>query len=204
MKKLKEHWEQVYGEKQINEVSWYQPKPETSLDFINDFELNKDEKIIDVGGGDSFLVDHLLSSGFTDVTVLDISETAISRAKERLGKKADKITWIVEDAASFRPKHTYKLWHDRAAFHFLTEEDQIKNYLESLDKAVAKGGYVIMGAFSEKGPEKCSGIPVKQYSLHEMNDLFKDKFETLECKNIDHITPSKSVQNFTFCTFKKL
>lgn len=204
MKNIKEHWEKIYKTKQPEEVSWYQKKPRPSLDYINSLNLSKKAAIIDIGGGDSLLADLLLAEGYTNLSILDISEEAINRAKSRMGEKAEKVTWIIADAGDLKLKESYDLWHDRAAFHFLTEEARIKNYLKSLRSHLKKGGYVILGTFSEKGPEKCSGIKIKQYSLHEMADLFNGDFETIQCENIDHITPSESVQNFSFCTFKKL
>lgn len=204
MEGVKEHWEEIYSKKEAKELSWYQEKPETSLILISDFKLKKDAAIIDVGGGDSSLADHLLAEGFNDITVVDISASALDRAKNRLGRKAEKIKWIEADAANFDPPVKYDLWHDRAVFHFLTAPKQISKYLETLQGAVNKGGYVILGTFSEKGPKKCSGIKIKQYSLHELSELLKDHFETIQCDNVDHITPGGAVQNFTFCTFKKL
>lgn len=203
MKGKKSHWEEVYKKKDIEEVSWYQPKAETSMEYILDLNLKKNAKIIDIGGGDSFLAENLLSEGYTNITVLDISEAAIDRAKKRLGKKAEIIEWIVADASNFSSSEKYDLWHDRATFHFLTKEDEIGNYVRTLDNSVKKGGYVVMGTFSEKGPEKCSGIKIKQYSLHDLGEVLPEGFEILECKNVDHITPSEAVQNFSFCSFKK-
>ncbi|MFD1095614.1 class I SAM-dependent methyltransferase [Salegentibacter chungangensis] len=203
MEDRKQHWEEVYDKKKLTEVSWYQPIPETSLDFIEGFRLQKDAKIIDVGGGDSFLVDHLLERGYTNITVLDISAKAIERAKQRLGEKAGKVTWIVSDAAEFQPEEQYDVWHDRAAFHFLTEEPKIESYLENLKKGVKPGGYVVLGTFSEKGPEKCSGLFIHQYSKEEMSGLFREGFKMLKCINVDHKTPSEKIQNFTFCSFRK-
>lgn len=203
MKEKKTHWEDVYQKKDIEEVSWYQPKAETSMDYIGSFGLKKDAKIIDIGGGDSFLAENLLSEGYTNISVLDISEAALDRARSRMGAKADKIQWIVADASEFSPSEKYDLWHDRATFHFLTEAGEIAGYLKTLKNSVKKGGYVLMGTFSEKGPEKCSGIKIKQYSLHDLSELLENGFETMECKNVDHITPSGSVQNFSFCSFKK-
>lgn len=204
MKNIKEHWEKIYKTKDPKEVSWYQEKPQPSMDYIKSLKLAKDSAIIDIGGGDSFLTDHLLAEGYTNITVLDISEEAMNRAKKRLGKKADKVSWITGDAGDLQLENSYDLWHDRAAFHFLTEEKRIENYLKVMKAHLKKGGFVILGTFSEKGPEKCSGIKIRQYSLHEMADLFRDEFETISCENNDHITPSKAVQNFSFCTFKKL
>src|SRR5690606_33602986 len=168
MEDRKLHWEKIYKTKDLTEVSWYQQKPETSLEFIAALKLKKDAKIIDIGGGDSLLADHLLAEGYRNITVLDISEEALKKAKARLGKKAEQINWVVADAAEFSPSEKYDLWHDRAALHFLTSEDQIKKYLKNLNDSLKRGGHAIIGAFSEKGPTKCSGIEIKQYSLHEL------------------------------------
>ena len=203
MKNRKEHWEKVYGNKAGEEVSWYQEKPVVALDFIKSFKLKKDAKILDVGGGDSILADHLLAEGYTNITVLDISEEALEKAKSRLGDKAAKIKWIVADITEFDPKEKYGVWHDRATLHFLTDAEEIQKYVSTLHKAVKANGYVILGTFSEKGPEKCSGIKIKQYSLHEMGDLLKEDFEILQCENVDHVTPSGDVQNFSFCRFRR-
>lgn len=203
MENKKSHWNNIYRTKASEEVSWYQPKPETSLEFISELKLKKNARIIDVGGGDSHLVDHLLEIGYKDITVLDISEEAINRTKSRMGKKAEKIKWIVADAAEFSTSEAYDLWHDRAAFHFLTQEDQIQNYLKNLERSLVPGGFVVLGTFSEKGPSKCSGIDIRQYSLHELSELFTADFETLKCQNVDHITPTGTVQNFSFCSFKR-
>lgn len=203
MEDRKEHWNKVYENKKATEVSWYEPMPETSLNYIADCKLEKDAAIIDIGGGDSFLAEFLIGKGYTDITVVDISENAIKRAKERLGEKADEITWIVADAAEFEPQRQYDLWHDRAAFHFLTEDTQVEKYLKNVKQAVKPGGYVVMGTFSETGPTKCSGIEIRQYSISDMQELFADGFTTMSCKNIDHETPSGGTQNFTFCSFRK-
>ncbi|MEG9328379.1 Methyltransferase domain-containing protein [Salinimicrobium catena] len=203
MEDRKEHWNKVYENKKPTEVSWYEPMPETSLDYIAECKLEKDAAIIDIGGGDSFLAEFLIGKGYTDITVVDISENALIRAKERLGEKAGDITWIVADAAEFEPQRQYDLWHDRAAFHFLTEDAQVKKYLQNVKQAVKPGGFVVMGTFSENGPTKCSGIEIRQYSIKQMQDLFADGFTAMNCKNLDHNTPSGGTQNFTFCSFKR-
>lgn len=160
--------------------------------------------MIDIGGGDSFLVDHLLDLGYLDVTILDISQSAINRAKERLGARANSVKWIISDAASFKPTENYDFWHDRAAFHFLTDENEISNYLETAKKNINPDGVLVIGTFSEDGPKKCSGIEIKQYSETTMTERLKNYFERIKCITIDHKTPFDTIQNFVFCSFKKI
>jgi hypothetical protein len=199
---IKEHWETIYKTKQPNEVSWTQEVPTASLAFIHQFNVPKTAKIIDIGGGDSNLVDILLAEGFTNLSVLDISEAAIFRAKERLGAGASRVNWIVCDILEFKPKEKYDVWHDRAAFHFQTETAKIDTYLNIVKNAV--DGMVIMGTFSTDGPTKCSGLEIQQYDEDGMKAKFiKSDFKNLECKREDHITPSGAVQNFVFCSFMK-
>ena len=200
----KNHWENIYNTKELKDVSWFQVRPETSLDFFKQFNVSTTAKIIDIGGGDSLLVDHLLDLGYQDISVLDISESAIERAKIRLGQKANNVKWIVADAATFVPTEQYDFWHDRAAFHFLTEENEISNYLETSQKSINPKGILVIGTFSEQGPKKCSGIEIKQYSETSMTDRLKIFFEKIKCITVDHITPFDTIQNFVFCSFKKL
>ncbi len=200
----KKHWENIYQTKELKDVSWFQPTPETSLEFFKQFSVPTTAKIIDIGGGDSFLVDHLLDSGYMDISVLDISEAAINRAKQRLGDKAKSIKWIVADAANFKPTAKYDFWHDRAAFHFLTDEQEISNYLQTAHENISPTGVLIIGTFSERGPKKCSGIEIKQYSESTMTDRLKMFFEKIKCITVDHKTPFDTIQNFVFCSFRKL
>ena len=199
-----EHWENIYNTKQLNEVSWYQTKPITSLENIKKFAQSKSNKIIDVGGGDSFLVDHLLKEGFMDITVLDISSKSIERAKSRLGSKAERVKWIVSDITAFNPSEQYDIWHDRAAFHFLNESKDIDSYVHVANESIVSNGSLFLGTFSENGPKKCSGIEIKQYSEHTLSETFKDNFQKQGSFYIDHKTPFDTVQNFVFCSFKKL
>ena len=199
---VKEHWETIYKTKKPMEVSWTQEVPAASLAFIHQFQITKNAKIIDIGGGDSNLVDFLLAEGYTDLSVLDISEAAIRRAQERLGKQAQRVTWIVCDILDFKPKEKYDVWHDRAAFHFQTEPAKIDTYLNIVKNAV--DGMVIIGTFSTDGPTKCSGLEIKQYDEDGMKAKFiQADFKNLECKREDHVTPSGAVQNFVFCSFMK-
>jgi len=200
----KKHWENIYQTKDLKDVSWYQPTPTTSLDFLKQFNIPTTAKIIDIGGGDSFLVDHLLDLGYTDLTVLDISAASLDRAKQRLGERATKVKWIVADAATFKPTEQYDFWHDRAAFHFLTQEQEITNYIDTIQKSIKPTGVLVIGTFSEQGPKKCSGIEIKQYSETTMTDRLKMFFEKVKCITVDHKTPFDTIQNFIFCSFKKL
>ncbi len=200
----KKYWENIYQTKDLQNVSWYQPKPTTSLEFLKQFDVSKTAKIIDIGGGDSYLVDNLLDLGYQDITVLDISEAALDKAKQRLGNNASKVKWIVADAATFKPTEKYDFWHDRAAFHFLTQETEITNYVDTVQKSINPNGVLVIGTFSEQGPTKCSGIEIKQYSEISMTDRLKAFFEKIKCITVDHITPFETVQNFIFCSFKKV
>jgi len=198
----KNHWETVYKNKQPNEVSWTQENPKTSLDFIRETNLGKSARIIDIGGGDSKLVDFLLEEGYENISVLDISANALERAKKRLGKNAEKVNWIVSDITEFKPETTYDIWHDRATFHFLTTQEQIKKYSEITQKWI--DGFLIIGTFSENGPKKCSGLDIKQYSETAIENQFSDNFKKLKCITEDHLTPFETKQNFTFCEFEKI
>ena len=197
----KEHWENVYTTKQPNEVSWTQEKPTHSLDLIKKCGFDKRVKIIDVGGGDSNLVDFLLDLGYQNITILDISEKAIERAQQRLGKRAEQVTWIVSDIVEFEPEENYGIWHDRAAFHFLTSENQVEKYLSIVSKSVINN--LILGTFSEDGPLKCSGLEISQYTLEKMDAIFGEKFNILESFKDNHRTPFNTTQNFLYCRFAR-
>ena len=197
----KEHWEEVYKTKTPDQVSWTQENPKTSLDYIKACKLPKNAALIDIGGGDSLLVDYLLEEGYSQITVLDISEQAIKRAQERLGAAADNVTWIVSDILEFNPKKTYALWHDRATFHFLTTTTEIETYKNTIKQRV--DSYVVLGVFSKEGPLKCSGLPITQYNVAELTACFGDSFEVLHAQTEDHLTPFHTLQNFQFAHLKK-
>ncbi len=200
----KEHWENIYKTKQLNQVSWYQPKPETSIEIFNSFNFPKTANIIDVGAGDSFFVDFLLDNNFVNITVLDISENAINRAKKRLGNRSKKVKWIIANSATFKSSESYDFWHDRAAFHFLTKAEEISSYIKNLNKNLNISGKLVIGTFSENGPQMCSGIKVTRYSEKKMTETFQNYFKKIECLIIEHKTPFNTIQNFIFCSFKKL
>ncbi len=199
--KTKEHWEAVYQNKQPHEVSWTQVHPKTSLDLIKATHLDKSAKIIDIGGGDSHLVDFLLEEGYQNISVLDISAKALERAQKRLGKNAEKVNWIVSNITQFDTNTTFDIWHDRAAFHFLTTPEEIRNYTETVNKLVSS--YLIIGVFSENGPKKCSGLDIHQYSETGLEDQFTNDFQKIKCFTEDHETPFETKQNFLFCSFKR-
>ena len=201
METRKEHWEKVYATKQPHEVSWTQELPKTSLDFVHSFNLPKTTSIIDIGGGDSKLVDYLLDEGYENISVLDISANAIERAKQRLGQKAAHVNWIVSDVTTFHPTTTYDCWHDRATFHFLTTPSEINTYLATAREAVK--GFMAIGTFSDNGPAKCSGLNVHQYTEQELQQQLADGFKKLKCITEDHTTPFNTTQNFLFCSFKR-
>ena len=199
----KYNWENIYRTKAEDEVSWFQPYPKTSMEFVKLFNLPLSANIIDIGGGDSHFVDALLDKGFKNIYVLDISANAIERAKQRLGERVFKVQWIVSDITEYEPSVQFDFWHDRAAFHFLTTEDKIYKYVSIAENAIKKDGYLILGTFSENGPTKCSGLEIKQYSEASMSARFQVNFDRIKCIQEDHTTPSFAVQNFLFCSFKK-
>lgn len=195
------HWERVYQTKSPREVSWTQEEPQPSLGLIIDSGIAKDAPVIDVGGGDSRLVDRLLDLGFTDLTVLDISAHALERCKERLGDRAGQVAWIVSDINDFQPERSYALWHDRAAFHFLTEADHIARYAAMVAANVSDR--LIIGTFSTKGPKRCSGLDITQYDEPSMKAVFEPAFEVLRFLPHTHTTPFDTTQDFIFAEMKK-
>jgi 2-polyprenyl-3-methyl-5-hydroxy-6-metoxy-1,4-benzoquinol methylase len=202
MSNKQQHWENIYQNHQLTQVSWYEPIPETSLSIIKRFNLPMDAAIIDIGGGDSLLVDYLLLMGYTNITVLDISSKAIERAQARLGEKAQMVNWLVNDVLDFTAIRQYDVWHDRAAFHFFTEADEQERYLDSVHHSLKPNGYLVLSTFATDGPESCSGLPVQQYSEKSLSGLFDRYFEKIKCFTKMHITPFHTVQSFVFCSFQ--
>ena len=199
----KGHWKNVWTRKKSNEVSWYQEYPKTSIDLISSTNPSKDARIIDVGGGDSNLVVKLLDLGFKNITVLDISAKVLEKAKERLRERAEMVKWFECDIREFNTNATYDVWHDRALLHFLTSEEDLKNYVELTRKHVKEGGYLILSTFSTKGPIMCSGLDTRQYSEESMKKLFSNGFEHVKSFEEEHVTPSGRGQIFTCNVFRK-
>lgn len=202
--KNKEHWEKVFSTKSPQEVSWTQKYPETAMKYLEELQLPKTANIIDVGGGESNFADALLEKGYENIWVLDISETALEKAKQRLGNKAGKIHWIVSDITEFRNDIPFDFWYDRAVFHFLTEEEDIEKYVALINRSIPENGHFLLGTFSENGPLKCSGLEIRQYSEVAMKERFNPGFEAVKCFTEDHHTPFDTIQNFQFCGFKKI
>ena len=200
----KQHWETVFATKAENEVSWYQKQPQTSIQLIQACKVAKDAAIIDIGGGDSYLIDSLLDLGYTNLYLLDISEAAIERAKNRLGDKAKQVTFINSDSLNFRSDVKFDIWHDRASFHFFTEANDIEQYKSNVIENTNQNANLIIGTFSEDGPLKCSGLPITQYSVEKMEAVFGEDFELENCFTEDHATPFDTIQNFIFCHYKKI
>lgn len=200
---MKDHWNKVYATKSENEVSWTQQHPTLAIQIIDKLNINKTANIIDIGGGDSRLVDSLLAKGFENITVLDISHEALNKAKSRLGSNASKVKWIVSDINDFVPIQKYDFWYDRAVFHFLTNKENISNYIQLVTKALNDHAHFLLATFSENGPIKCSGLEVTQYSEQSMKNTFSENFDSIQCGTENHITPFDTVQNFQYCVFHK-
>lgn len=200
MQNPQEHWERVYQTKQPDAVSWFQEHATQSLDIIRSASASLDANLIDVGGGASTLVDDLLNSGFKNVSVLDLSASALSVARKRLGAVGDRVTWIAGDIRSVDlPGHKYDIWHDRAVFHFLTDPVDRAAYVQQVMKSVKPGGHVIVATFAPDGPEQCSGLPVARYAPGELHQEFGPAFELVEHMSEEHRTPWGSVQHFVYC-----
>ncbi|WP_158210576.1 class I SAM-dependent methyltransferase [Myroides phaeus] len=197
----KAHWEEVYKSKTPEQVSWTQTKPVHSLQFIENSKLPKDAKIIDIGGGDSNLVDFLLEQGYTDITVMDISKNALLRAQVRLGERAKQVKWIESNVVDFKPTEKYALWHDRAVFHFLTTPQDIAAYQAIVNDAVTDA--LVVATFSKNGPLRCSGLDIQQYNSEDLTAVFAEEFTLNNSLYDDHITPFDTKQNFVYCQFNK-
>ena len=197
------HWESVYTSKGENEVSWFQESPAPSSDLIVQAGATHGSAIIDIGGGASRLVDHLVEQGFQDITVLDLSAAALEAARRRLESRADRVQWIVADATAWEPVKAYDIWHDRAAFHFLTDESDRAAYIARLTRGVNAGGHAIIGTFALDGPEKCSGLPVARYDSASLAQVLGAGFRLVDTRRHEHATPWGSKQMFQFSVFRR-
>ena len=197
------HWQNVYRTKGERDVSWFEETPAISLDLIRATGVGADGSIVDIGGGASRLVDALIAEGFRSLSVLDVSEQALAMSRDRLGPRAEHVTWIVADVTTWRPDKSYDLWHDRAAFHFLTEPGDRAAYAACLRNAVRSGGHVIIGTFAPDGPERCSGLPVLRHDAASIGEVLGPSVKLIESRRHDHQTPGGTIQRFQFSRFQR-
>jgi SAM-dependent methyltransferase len=194
------HWENIYGKKAAGAVSWYRPHLETSLELIEHAAPERPASIIDVGGGESTLVDDLVARGYENITVVDISQIAIDVTKKRLGLASEKVRWLIGDLTTTKLEPcTYDVWHDRAVFHFLTAIEARLAYVRQVAHAVKPGGHVIVSTFGPEGPTKCSGLDVARYDTESLHKEFGVRFRLLESAEELHRTPFGTVQQFLYC-----
>jgi len=200
----KEHWEKVYTNKAVTDVSWFQEHARQSMHLIEQTGVSRNAGVIDVGGGASTLVDDLLEKGYSNITVLDLSEAALEASKARLGKRAREVTWLAGDITQVElAQHAFDVWHDRAVFHFLTGHEEREAYIRAVLRAVRPGGHVIVATFAEDGPAQCSGLPVMRYSADELHAEFGAPFTLLQQEREEHHTPFGGVQKFIYCLCRK-
>lgn len=199
-----QHWESVYQSKNSTEVSWFEADPKQSLGLILHVAGEARGRVLDVGGGQSFLVDRLLDVGFKQVSVVDISPTAIEATKARLGERAAQVEWIVADITQRDGFGEFDIWHDRAVFHFIVDPDDRKHYVDLLKRTLPYGGHFIVGTFAIGGPEKCSGLPICQYDAATMQAELGPSFEPVECSEYLHTTPTGKLQQFFFGVYKRV
>jgi SAM-dependent methyltransferase len=196
------HWQSVYTTKGEREVSWFQETPAPSLELLALIGASRRDAVIDIGGGASRLVDSLVSRGFEDVTVLDVSPAALAAAKARLAGEADRVQWIVADVTTWAPSRAYDVWHDRATFHFLVDSADQGAYVERLRRALRRGGYAVIGTFAPDGPERCSGLAVVRWDAASLGALLGPDFVLLDARPHEHATPRGAKQRFQFATFR--
>lgn len=196
----KAHWENIYATKQAGEVSWYQTHAQVSLELIESLAPARTSAIIDVGGGASVLVDDLLTAGYANLTVLDISRAALDQARSRLGPRSTAIRWLEADVlAAALPRAAFDVWHDRAVFHFLTDAADRRRYVDQVKRALKPGGAIVIGTFAEDGPKKCSGLDVARYTADELHAELGPEFVLVTTRRQEHVTPWSAPQAFTFC-----
>ena len=200
----KTHWEHIYETKSPTQVSWYQEHAKFSMQYIQNTGIRKTDQIIDIGGGASSLVDDLLAADFQNISILDVSQTALQVARERLGARAEGVTWIEADITQAKlPHQAYDVWHDRAVFHFLTKASDRQSYIDTVRHAIRKGGHVIVATFAPDGPDRCSGLEVVRYSPESLHGEFGDGFEVVDSTHETHHTPFGTEQKFIYCYCRK-
>lgn len=197
------HWDAVYERKDTAAVSWYEPRPEKSLELIRSTGVQPLDPIIDVGGGASLLVDELLAKGYRDLTVLDVSASVLAKVRDRLGSAASSVTFLHQDVTAFQPGRQYALWHDRAVFHFLVQREDRERYIDALRRSVRPSGHVLIATFGPSGPERCSGLPTLRYAAPDLATELGTEFELVQSSLVIHRTPSDIHQQFLYCWLRK-
>lgn len=200
----KAHWDGVYRAKAPDQLTWFQPRPETSLRLIEEANLGPEARIIDVGGGTSTLTENLLEAGYRELTVLDVSAAALEVSGQRLAGRAAEIEWIEADVTRFEPSRQWDLWHDRAVFHFLIDPEDVRAYRVSMLRALAKNGQAVIATFGPQGPTRCSGLDVQRYGAESLSEAVGPEMELVESRLDDHVTPTGASQQFLFCRFRRL
>lgn len=203
MDTLKQHWDNRYGETPTEKLTWFQSQPQPSLDWIK-ANCPHGSAVIDIGAGASVLVDHLLEAEYTDVSLLDLAEPALQISRQRLGGKAKQVSWLTADITEWLPTRKYSLWHDRAVFHFLIDAADRTAYKQALLTALPVRGMLIMATFAIGGPEKCSGLPIVQYSADSLPTELGPQFKLLETQQEQHPTPAGNSQLFNWFLFKRV
>ena len=198
MSSRKDHWENIYNTKDHREVSWYQASPQISLDLLAKINASPSQSVIDVGCGASLLVDNLITHGYKKITLVDLSDTALELIKKRLDNNADLPEYLCEDITSITFNHSFDIWHDRAVFHFLTDEKDRESYMSTLNKNLAPNGRAIIGAFSLSGPEKCSGLDIVQYDAGKMKSVLPENLDLIDTISDTHVMPNNSTQEFMY------
>jgi SAM-dependent methyltransferase len=197
------HWEEIYRKRSPEEVSWYQARPALSLAMIEATGASQDAAIVDVGGGASTLIDMLIAKDYRDLTVLDLSRTSLDHARVRLGASAGRVAWIEADVTTWSPPRRYAVWHDRAVFHFLTDEHDRTAYVAALDRALDADGHFIVATFGPDGPDRCSGLPVERYDAERMAETLGAGFRLIETRHEDHVTPAGVMQSFLYQRYRR-
>jgi len=198
----KDHWEHVYKTQSPTKVSWYQPVPAQSMAFIRSTGVPVEAPIIDVGAGTATLVDVLLNSDFSDISVLDIAAAALAEASKRLGDASTSVHWIESDVLEFKPMRRYCVWHDRATFHFLTDATSVRKYLDVLHTALVPKGHFVLGTFGPEGPDRCSGSEVQRYSIEQLTNLLETEFDLMSFELEDHSTPTGNMQQYLYSVWQ--
>lgn len=197
------HWDDIYATRPSTELSWHKGEPKISLRLIEQITHGQPAVIIDIGAGTSLLVDHLVARRFTDVTLLDVSEHALAEVRERLGAHAEHVTFIHSDVTTRTPDRRYDIWHDRAVFHFLTEQTDRDRYVAIASDAVRSGGSLVLATFAKDGPTRCSGLQVCRYATDELATIFSQTFVLIEHEREEHVTPSGMIQSFTWVVLQR-